>query len=117
MPTKNGAYFLASKQGTGDFPVIGDTVLVTFTGRLLDGTVFDQSINKSAPFSFVLGSSKVIAGWEEGIPLMNKGTVARMVIPSDLGFGAKEYGKLPGYSTLVFDIEVLDIKKGNSVNQ
>ncbi|MBL0342075.1 MAG: FKBP-type peptidyl-prolyl cis-trans isomerase [Bacteroidetes bacterium] len=89
MPTKNGAYFLASKQGKGEYPGLGDTLFVAFTGRLLDGTIFDQSINKTPPFSVVLGKNMVIQGWEECLPLMNKGTIARMVIPSDLGFGGK----------------------------
>ncbi|HMT29564.1 MAG TPA: FKBP-type peptidyl-prolyl cis-trans isomerase [Bacteroidia bacterium] len=113
MPTENGAYMVTSRQGSGEFPVKGDTVYATFTGRLLDGTIFDQSEDKKAPFKFVLGTNMVIQGWEECVPLLNKGAVARMVIPSDLSFGAQKYGTLPPYSTLVFDIEILEIKKGN----
>ncbi len=111
-PTENGAYFVASKQGVGEYPVKGDTVYVTYSGKLLDGTIFDQQLNKERPFKFVLGTNEVIAGWGECIPLMNKGAVAKIVLPSDLGFGAKPYGTLPPYSTLVFDVELLDIRKG-----
>jgi len=113
MPTENGVYMKISIPGAGPMPVKGDTVFVAYTGRLLEGTIFDQSVDNSKPFSFVLGSNTVIAGWEESIPFLNKGSIARLVIPSDLGYGAQPYGKLPGYSTLVFDIEILDIKKGN----
>jgi len=114
MPTENGAYMVSSKTGTGDFPVKGDTVLVNYTGRTLDGTIFDRSM-ENKPFQFVLGTNMVIQGWEECIPLLNKGSVARMVIPSDLGYGGKEYGTLPAYATLVFDVEIVDIAQGKSI--
>ncbi len=112
-PTENGAYLLTSKPGKGEFPVKGDTILVNYTGRLLDGTVFDQSINKDAPLEIVLGSTTIIKGWEESLPFLNKGAVARMVIPSDLAYGGKDYGSLPAYSTLVFDVEIIEIKPGD----
>ncbi len=105
MPTENGAYLLVTKSGSGDFPRIGDRVTVSYTGKLLDGTVFDTSSN----FTFVLGDNKVIPGWEECIPLLNEGSVGKMVLPSDLGYGAKPYGKLPGYATLVFEVDVKKI--------
>ena len=108
MPTENGAYLLITKQGSSDFPRKGDTVTVSYKGMRLDRTVFDSSSN----FSFVLGANKVIPGWEECMPLLNKGSEARMVLPSDLGYGAKPYGSLPGYSTLVFDVTVRDIAPG-----
>jgi FKBP-type peptidyl-prolyl cis-trans isomerase len=110
MPTENGAYLSISKAGSGEYPKAGDTVVVSYTGRLLDGTVFDSSVDPEKPFSFVLGRQTVIQGWEECIPLLNKGTVARMVIPSDLAYGAEDYRELKGYSTLVFDVEIIDIK-------
>lgn len=111
MPTQNGAYLSISKPGNGDYPRTGDTIFVEYTGRLLDGTVFDSSVNAGKPFSFVLGNQAVIKGWEECIPLLNKGSIARMVIPSDLAYGAEDYRELKGYSTLVFDVEIIDIKR------
>ncbi len=114
MPTENGAYMVTSKAGTGNFPERGDTVYVNYTGRLLDGKIFDQSSDKGAPFKFVLGTNMVIQGWEECMPLLNTGAVARMVIPSDLGYGANDYGALPGYSTLVFDVEIVAVKSGKT---
>lgn len=112
MPTKNGAYMVTLKTGEGIYPVPGDTVLVNYTGTLFDGTEFDKSTDKNNPFVFVLGNNMIIEGWEECIPLLNKGSVARMVIPSDLGYGAKPYGKLPGYTSLVFYVEIIDVRRG-----
>lgn len=113
MPTKNGAYLWISKPGIGDFPQPGDTVFATYTGRLLDGTIFDTTDGKSPEFSFVVGRNEVIEGWEECIPMLNSGTIARMVIPSDLAYGAEEYGALKPYSTLVFDVMILGVRKGS----
>jgi FKBP-type peptidyl-prolyl cis-trans isomerase len=114
MPTKNGAYMVVVNQGEGIFPVRGDTVQVLYKGTLFDGTEFDKSTDKNNPFEFVLGNNMIIEGWEECIPLLNKGSVARMVIPSDLGYGAKPYGKLPGYSSLVFEVEIMDVRPGKN---
>ncbi|MBK6640160.1 MAG: FKBP-type peptidyl-prolyl cis-trans isomerase [Bacteroidetes bacterium] len=114
MPTENGVYLLTSKEGSGDIPLKGDTISALFTGRMLDGKVFDKAENRDEPFRFVAGKNEVIAGWEECIPYFKKGAVVRMVIPSDLGYGASDYGKIPGYSTLVFDVEIIDIKKGKN---
>lgn len=110
MPTRNGAYLSIIKPGKGPNPKDGDTVFVEYTGRLLDGTVFDKSVGKTPPFSFVLGNKMVIEGWEECIPYLNKGAEARMVLPSDLAYGGDTLGLLPGYSSLVFDVKILDIK-------
>lgn len=112
MPTRNGAYLSISKPGSGDYPRKGDTIFVEYTGTLIDGTVFDKSVGKQPPFSFVLGENMVIEGWEECMPLLNKGSVARMVLPSDLAYGSENIGMLPGYSSLVFDVEILNIRKG-----
>lgn len=114
MPTKNGVYMATSKSGTGEFPAKGDTVYVNYTARLLDGTIFDQAVNTDPPFSFVVGNGMVIEGWEECIPFLNKGSVARLVIPSDLAFGDQQKGVVKPYSTLVFDVEILDVKKGGN---
>jgi FKBP-type peptidyl-prolyl cis-trans isomerase FkpA len=110
MPTQNGAYLSISKPGIGPNPQPGDSVYVAYTGKLLDGTVFDERTDRITRFGFQLGKQAVIEGWEECIPLLNKGAVAKMVIPSDLAYGADQIGALPPYSTLVFDVEILEIK-------
>lgn len=112
MPTENGVYVTTSETGSGEAPAKGDTVAVMFEGRLLDGSMFDKAQDRNKPFEFVFGSNMVIAGWEECMSYFRKGAIIRMVVPSDLGFGAQPYGELPAYSTLVFDVEVLSIKKG-----
>jgi len=108
-PTENGLYFLIQEPGHGPFPVLGDSVVVNYSGFLLDGKKFDTNEWNSEPFRFVLGQNMVLPGWEEGIPMLNKGAKARFYITSDLAFGARHVGEVPPYSTLIFDIEVLDI--------
>ncbi len=109
MPTENGAYMLTSKIGSGPFPTKGDSVFVTYTAKLLDGTIFDQATDKNHPLGFVLGSGAVLQGWEECLPQLNKGAVARLVIPSDLAYGDQQKGIVKPYSTLVFDVEVIKV--------
>ena len=101
--------------GTGTTAVAGKTVTVQYTGWLYDpngtdhkGTQFDTSIGK-APFIFVLGAGKVIAGWDQGVPGMKIGGSRRLVIPPDLGYGSTASGSIPANSTLVFDIQLLDV--------
>lgn len=110
MPTQNGAYLNIVEPGTGPFPQPGDSILVRYIGRTLDGTVFEETRKGDPPFTFILGQGMVIPGWEECMPMLNKNTVARMIIPSDLAYGAKEVGVLKPYSTLVFDVEIVEIK-------
>lgn len=110
MPTQNGAYLSIVEPGTGPFPQPGDTILVRYSGKLLDGTVFEQIKESDPPFRFVLGQNMVIQGWEECMPMLNKNTVARMIIPSDLAYGAQEVGILKPYSTLLFEVEIVEIK-------
>ena len=95
----------------------GDTVLVHYTGKLLDGKVFDSSVSRGEPFQFVLGMGAVIRGWDEGIAQLRKGEKATLVIPSRIGYGAQGAGggQIPPFATLVFDVELVDIKKGQGV--
>lgn len=88
----------------------GSTVFVHYTGKLLDGTVFDSSIDKGEPFSFRLGVGQVIKGWDEAIGMMNKGGKATLVIPSDIAYGSRDSGTIPAYSTLVFEVELVDVQ-------
>ena len=97
--------------GTGDIAVSGSRVVVHYTGSFTDGKVFDSSIPKGEPFQFVLGSGQVIKGWDEGIVGMRVGGKRTISIPPELGYGAKDYGPIPGNSTLIFDVELLKVEK------
>lgn len=108
-PQASGLYYIETLAGTGNAPLNGQQVAVHYTGKLLDGSVFDSSIGK-LPFTFPLGYGYVIAGWDEGIALMKKGGKATLIIPSSLGYGSSGSGStIPPYSTLVFDVELVEI--------
>jgi FKBP-type peptidyl-prolyl cis-trans isomerase len=88
---------------------------MNYTGRLADGTVFDSNVdpkfNHVTPFIFTLGAGQVISGWDKGIVGMKVGEKKTLVIPPADGYGSKDYGPIPGNSTLTFDVELLAIKK------
>jgi len=109
-PTESGLYYIETQAGTGEKPVKGSTVQVHYTGTLIDGTEFDSSIGGS-PLEFPLGVGYVIAGWDEGIALMKEGGKATLIIPSELGYGAQAAGSIPAYSTLIFDVELVNVLK------
>ena len=94
-------------------PELGQVVSVHYTGQLDDGTVFDSSVERGTPISFPLGQGRVIRGWDEGIALLNQGSKARLIIPSDLGYGASGSGIIPPDATLVFDVELVEIHPGS----
>jgi FKBP-type peptidyl-prolyl cis-trans isomerase len=106
-PTASGLYYIETEAGTGKQAVAGATVQVHYTGRLLDGTVFDSSVDKGQPLEFALGQGRVIKGWDEGIAMMKEGGKAKLIIPSDIAYGAQDRGTIPPYSTLVFDVELI----------
>lgn len=97
--------------GVGDEVVTGDRVSVHYIGTLQNGQQFDNSYNRSTPFSFVVGDGKVIPGWDQGILGMKKGGKRVLVIPSDLAYGKSGFGPIPGDATLVFAIELVSIEK------
>ena len=97
--------------GTGDIAETGTSVVVSYTGKFTDGKVFDSSLNRGEPFQFTLGSGQVIKGWDEGIVGMRVGGKRTITIPPELGYGANDYGPIPGNSTLIFDIELLKVVK------
>src|ERR1035437_5337638 len=86
--------------GTGESAVAGDLVTVHYTGRFIDGRVFDSSVARGEPFQFVLGRGQVIAGWDEGIVGMKVGGKRTLSIPPELGYGKGDYSSIPGNSTL-----------------
>ena len=97
------------KLGIGESVVSGDTVTVNYIGTLRNGQQFDNSYRRGDPFTFTVGEGKVIAGWEEGLVGMKVGGQRMLVIPASLGYGDKDFGPIPGGSTLVFAIELVSI--------
>jgi len=110
-PTASGLYYIETESGTGKQAMAGNTVHVHYTGRLLDGTVFDSSIEKGEPFAFRLGVGQVIKGWDEAIAMMSEGGKATLVIPSEIAYGSRDSGRIPAYSTLVFDVELMKVEE------
>ena len=111
-----GMYYNITKEGTGRLVLIGERVKINYTGRLLDGTVFDSNTDPAfrhqEPFEFQIGSGTVIRGWEKGIQQLKKGSVATLYIPSLMGYGEDGGPRIPANSVLIFDVEVLDVTKG-----
>jgi len=108
-PTASGLVYVEKIKGTGARATAGKKVKVHYTGTLLDGTKFDSSRDRNQPFEFTLGQGQVIKGWDEGIALMNVGGKATLIIPSSIAYGDRDMGKIPPYSTLVFDVELLEV--------
>jgi FKBP-type peptidyl-prolyl cis-trans isomerase len=109
--TASGLRYQIIQKGTGTKAQKGKTVSVHYKGQLADGTVFDSSYKRNEPIDFPLGIGQVIKGWDEGIQLLNVGDKARLVIPSNLGYGAQGAGGvIPPNATLVFDVELMDVK-------
>ncbi len=109
-PTASGLYYIETEEGTGVQAEAGKTVVVNYEGQLLDGTVFDSSWDRGSPFEFTLGQGEVIAGWDEGIAYMKEGGRAMLIIPSDLAYGASGSGSIAPYSTLIFYVQLIDVK-------
>ena len=110
QPTADGLYIIVKKQGNGTKVAVGRQVAIHYTGRLLDGTVFDSSEGKE-PLSYVVGQMGLIRGWEEGVMGQPEGTQLQLIIPSTMGYGSMGAGgMIPPYSTLVFDLEIVSVK-------
>ncbi len=109
QPVASGLYYIETKEGKGSTPEKGQTVVVNYKGMFLDGREFDSSYGKD-PIEFPLGQGRVIKGWDEGIGMMRKGGTAILVIPSDIAYGPQGRSSIPPYSTLVFEVELVDIK-------
>ncbi len=109
--TESGLHYKHINKGDGPKPNKGQTVAVHYKGMLPDGSEFDNSYKRGNPIEFPVGMGHVIEGWDEGIMLLNKGDKARFVIPSNLGYGsAGAGGVIPPNATLVFDVELMNIK-------
>lgn len=110
--TKDGLKYAILQEGTGAQPDSGDLVTVNYSGYIeKDSTKFDSSVERDEPYTFRQGSKMVMPGWEEGIALLKKGGKARFIIPPALGYGNRPNRMIPPNSTLIFDVELLDVKK------
>ena len=107
--TASGLQYQIVKEGTGAKPGPNDVVTVHYTGRLIDGTVFDSSVERGEPATFAVG--QVIPGWVEGLQLMNEGAAWRLFIPSELAYGKHGTGPIQPGSTLIFDVQLIKVGK------
>lgn len=110
VTTESGLQYEEIVEGTGAMPQAGQRVTVHYTGTLEDGTKFDSSRDRNRPFSFTIGVGQVIKGWDEGVATMRVGGQRKLIIPPDLGYGARGAGGvIPPNATLLFDVELLRI--------
>ncbi|MBD1420112.1 FKBP-type peptidyl-prolyl cis-trans isomerase [Sphingobacterium chuzhouense] len=123
--TNSGLQYIVKEEGSGNKPVVGDTVVVNYTGSLVNGTIFDTNdaelakkenkfnpMRQYEPIRFRVGHDPVIQGWTEGLQLLNKGSKAMLLVPSSIGYGERGGGTIPPYAPLVFDVELVDIVPG-----
>ena len=113
--TPSGLKITDSKVGTGATPKPGQTCVMHYTGWLYEGGAkgkkFDSSLDRGQPFEFPIGQRRVIAGWDEGVATMKVGGKRTLIIPPELGYGARGAGGvIPPNATLIFDVELLDVK-------
>jgi peptidylprolyl isomerase len=109
--TEEGLEYIVREEGTGEKPTAGQTITAHYTGYLLDGTKFDSSVDRGQPFQTPIGVGRVIKGWDLAFLDMKIGEKRVLIIPSDLGYGARGAGggAIPGGATLVFDVELIDV--------
>jgi peptidylprolyl isomerase len=115
MTTASGLKIIDTQPGTGASPKTGQTCVMHYTGWLYEngtkGKKFDSSVDRGEPFAFKIGVGQVIAGWDEGVATMKVGGKRTLIIPPELGYGARGAGGvIPGNATLIFDVELLGIK-------
>jgi FKBP-type peptidyl-prolyl cis-trans isomerase FkpA len=110
MTTESGLRYEDIVVGAGPSPQSGQEVTVHYTGALEDGTKFDSSLDRGQPFKFKIGVGQVIKGWDEGVMTMKVGGKRKLVIPPQLGYGRRGAGPIPPNSTLVFEVELLDVQ-------
>lgn len=108
-PTASGLYYVQTVEGNGEMPEKGDNVKVHYTGKLLNGKVFDSSVERGEPIEVPIGMGYVIPGWDEGIMLMSKGEKGVLYIPYYLGYGDRGAGAdIPPFANLIFEVELID---------
>jgi len=110
VTTSSGLQYIDLKVGLGPTAKAGQTVSVHYTGWLENGKKFDSSVDRGQPFSFPLGAGRVIKGWDEGVQGMKVGGKRKLIIPSQLGYGARGAGAaIPPNATLIFEVELLGV--------
>jgi len=115
MTTPSGLKIIDTHPGTGASPKTGQTCVMHYTGWLYEnatkGKKFDSSVDRNEPFAFKIGVGQVIRGWDEGVSTMKVGGKRTLIIPPELGYGARGAGGvIPGNATLIFDVELLAVK-------
>ena len=111
VTTETGLKYVDEVPGMGSLPKQGKPVQVHYTGWLENGKKFDSSVDRGEPFEFILGVGQVIKGWDEGVSTMKVGGKRKLIIPAQLGYGAKGAGGvIPPNATLIFDVELLAVK-------
>ena len=114
VTTASGLKYIDMKIGSGASPTKGSEVTVHYTGTLENGNKFDSSVDRGAPFVFTIGTGIVISGWDEGVMGMKEGGKRRLIVPPSLGYGNRRVGNdIPPNSTLIFDIELLEVDQPN----
>jgi FKBP-type peptidyl-prolyl cis-trans isomerase FkpA len=110
----SGLYYLEIVKGTGRTLVKFDTVFVRYTGKFLDGRVFDTNVGSTSPMEIIVGTPGIIAGFNEGLTYMAQGGKSLFLVPSSLGYGStgNYYGGISGYTPLLFEVQIVDVKLG-----
>lgn len=109
ITTPSGLQYVVTQKGAGtDTPSSGTLVKAHYTGKLLDGTKFDSSLDRGEPISFPVGQGRVIKGWDEAFLAMTKGEKRVLIIPADLGYGPSGRGPIPPNATMIFEVELVD---------
>ncbi len=108
ITTETGLKYVVTAEGSGDTPASGAMVKVHYTGKLLDGTKFDSSVDRGTPIDFPVGEGRVIKGWDEALLTMKKGEKRTLIIPANLGYGPSGRGPIPPNATMIFDVELID---------
>jgi peptidylprolyl isomerase len=109
--TSSGLMYIILKEGSGATPTSGALIEAHYTGRLLDGTKFDSSVDRGKAFLFVVGGGEVIKGWDEAFLSMKKGEKRILIIPPSLAYGDKGMGTIPPNETLIFEVDLIDFLK------
>jgi peptidylprolyl isomerase len=111
VKTPSGLAYVDEVVGTGNSPQQGQTVVVHYTGWLTNGQKFDSSVDRGQPFEFVIGTGQVIRGWDEGVASMKVGGKRKLIIPPELGYGARGAGgTIPPNAELIFEVQLLGVK-------